>query len=55
MPVYNERSTVEQAMERALETTLPVSPVELIVVERVPRPQRHRTPSTASSIGGPEG
>lgn len=35
-----ERSTVEQAMERALETTFPVSPVELIVVERGPRPQR---------------
>jgi dolichol-phosphate hexosyltransferase len=33
MPVYNERPTVEQAVERALDTAFPVSPVELIVVD----------------------
>jgi hypothetical protein len=33
VPVYNERPTVEQAVERALETAFPVFPVELIVVD----------------------
>src|SRR3954447_14355866 len=32
MPVYNERATVERAIEEALEATLPI-PFELIVVD----------------------
>jgi glycosyltransferase involved in cell wall biosynthesis len=33
MPVYNERSTVERAIERALAAELPVDEVELVVVD----------------------
>ena len=33
MPVYNERPTVERAVERVLETEFPVPQVELIVVD----------------------
>jgi len=33
MPVYNERATVRRAMEQVLETELPVSGLELIVVD----------------------
>ena len=33
MPAYNERATVERAVERVLETEFPVAHVELIVVD----------------------
>ena len=33
MPVFNERRTVEQAIERVLEASLPVSDRELIVID----------------------
>jgi glycosyltransferase involved in cell wall biosynthesis len=33
MPVYNERSTVEEAIERALSAPLPVESRELVVVD----------------------
>lgn len=33
MPVFNERETIEAAIEQVLSTELPVAPVELIVVD----------------------
>jgi Glycosyl transferase family 2 len=49
MPAYNERPTVERALERVLETEFPVADVELVVVDD------RSTDGTGELLTGPGG